>query len=320
MRQECGILADPPRNYKTARKSSKPWTTRPFQTIIGCGTSLTRAGLSVTPPPEPDASEPAGLPIDPQDTTAVPTTQALKQAQEAIGYKFKDRRLLEQALTHASLAETRLRSNERLEFFGDAVLGMIVCEELYKRFGDHLEGELTKIKSAVVSRRTCEIIARKRGLDLCLLLGKGISDRDQLPNSLSAAVYEALIGAIYLDGGLEAASRFVLEDMTEHIIAAAESENQQNYKSHLQQHAQKHTGIIPIYEVLDEKGPDHSKCFEVCVTMLGKRYPSAWGTSKKEAEQKAAYNALKELQILPDDPDVSRLRDNPESGVHQDRQ
>ena len=234
----------------------------------------------------------------------MPTTKVLKQAEQAIGYIFKDRDLLQQALTHASLSEHRLHSNERLEFFGDAVLGMIVCEELYTRFGDSLEGDLTKIKSVVVSRRTCELIARKRGLEECLLLGKGIGERERLPNSLLAAVYESLIGAIYLDGGLEQAKRFVLEDMSEHIQSAADSENQQNYKSHLQQHAQKVSGAIPIYQVLDEKGPDHSKCFEVCVTVLGTRHPSAWGNSKKEAEQKAALNALQALEIVSEgEPD-----------------
>ncbi len=248
---------------------------------------------------------PADFPIDQPKAAAVPTTRALNQAEKAIGYQFKDRQLLEQALTHASLADTRLQSNERLEFFGDAVLGMIVCEELFRRFSDQLEGEMTKIKSAVVSRRTCEAIAREQGLDECLLLGKGIGENNELPNSLLSAVYESLIGAVYLDGGLEAARKFVLRDMNAHITAAAESENQQNYKSHLQQHAQKHSGAIPYYAVLDEKGPDHSKCFEICVTVFDKRYPSAWGNSKKEAEQQAAYNALKELQILPQEPSAT---------------
>lgn len=228
----------------------------------------------------------------------MPTTKVLQQAEQAIGYTFKDRDLLQQALTHASLSDHRLGSNERLEFFGDAVLGMIVCEELYARFGEALEGELTKIKSVVVSRRICELIARKRGLEECLLLGKGIGERERLPNSLLSAVYESLIGAIYLDGGLEQAKRFVLEDMSEHIQSAADSENQQNYKSHLQQHAQKEYGAIPIYQVLDEKGPDHSKCFEVCVTVFGTRHPSAWGNSKKEAEQKAALKALQALELV----------------------
>ncbi len=229
--------------------------------------------------------------------TPVPTA-ALNRAEDAVGYKFKDRTLLESALTHASLADNRLLSNERLEFFGDAVLGMVICEELYKRFDSYLEGELTKIKSAVVSRRTCATVARKLQLDVCILLGKGMSDCAKLPSSLLAAVYESLIGAIYFDGGLEEARRFVLHGMADYITAAAESENQDNYKSHLQQHAQKQLFATPVYELLDEKGPDHSKCFEVCVVVGGRRFPSAWGPSKKEAEQKAALVALQELQLV----------------------
>jgi ribonuclease-3 len=217
---------------------------------------------------------------------------------EATGYCFKDPALLEAAMTHASYAGARLDSNERLEFFGDSVLGIIVCEELYRRFPHFLEGELTKIKSAVVSRRTCARIARHRQLDRCILLGKGMSDREQLPNSLLAAVYEALIGAVYFDGGLEAVRQFILSDMGEQIDAAVASQNQHNYKSHLQQHAQKFLNATPVYEMLDEKGPDHSKCFEVCVMVDARRFSSAWGPSKKEAEQRAAYVALCELEVL----------------------
>lgn len=222
----------------------------------------------------------------------------MARAEAAIGYKFRDARLLETALMHASHADNRVQSNERLEFYGDAVLGMLVCEALYEAYPEYLEGELTKIKSAVVSRRICAKVAKHRGLDQCILLGKGMNDTGKLPSSLVAAVYEAIIGAIYFDGGLDAARRFVLEDMMPQIRAAAESENQQNYKSHLQQHAQKYLDSTPVYELLDEKGPDHSKCFEICVVLGGKRFPSAWGPNKKEAEQKAALNALHELEVV----------------------
>lgn len=225
-------------------------------------------------------------------------SESIAQAEQAIGYTFQDHALLEAALTHASYPDSRLKSNERLEFFGDSVLGMVVCEELFDRFPTYLEGELTKIKSVVVSRRTCAEVGRRRGLDALLLLGKGISDRKLLPDSLVAAVYEALIAAIYLDGGLAAARDFILEDMSEQIAAAAASENQQNFKSHLQQYAQRLLGCTPVYEILDEKGPDHSKCFEICVALDGKRFPSAWGPSKKEAEQQAALSALCELQVV----------------------
>jgi ribonuclease-3 len=230
--------------------------------------------------------------------------QALQTAQELIGYEFKNPDLLVAALTHASVADSRVQSNERLEFVGDAILGMVVCQALYEQFPDYLEGELTKIKSAVVSRRTCAQIARAIGLPKCLFLGKGMSGRQQLPSSLAAAVYESLIAAIYLDScDIELVRNFILTTAEKHIRQAAESEHQRNYKSQLQQHAQKHLSATPMYELLDEKGPDHSKCFEVSVVVQEKRYPSAWGPSKKEAEQKAAYLALRTLEAIEPAPE-----------------
>ena len=229
--------------------------------------------------------------------------------QEIIRYSFDDPQLLAAALTHASLADNRVDSNERLEFLGDAILGTVVCFELYRRFPDYLEGELTKIKSAVVSRRTCAHIARGLGLPKFLFLGKGMSTRGQLPSSLAAAVYESLIAAIYLDSGnggdgdLGEARRFILRTANEHITQAAESEHQRNFKSQLQQYAQKTLSATPLYDLLDEKGPDHSKCFEVGVVIKGRRYSSAWGPSKKEAEQKAAYLALRELEVIERSPE-----------------
>lgn len=225
--------------------------------------------------------------------------EALQGVQRAIGYSFKDPSLLAAALTHASSADCRLHSNERLEFLGDAVLGMVVCTELYRRFPEYLEGELTKVKSAVVSRKTCAQISRELNLPQYLFLGKGMSGRAPLPSSLAAAVYESLIAAIYLDSdSLDVARDFILRTVTHHITQAAESEHQRNYKSQLQQHAQRFMGATPMYDLLDEKGPDHSKCFEVSVVIQGHRFTSAWGPSKKEAEQKAAYLALRELNAV----------------------
>ena len=224
---------------------------------------------------------------------------ALQGVQEAIGHRFANEELLVAALTHASSADSRVYSNERLEFLGDAILGMVVCHELYQRFPDYLEGELTKVKSAVVSRRTCAMIARSIGLHKFLFLGKGMSGRSQLPNSLAAAVYESLIGAIYVDtGDLEAARKFILTTASDHLVKAAESEHQRNFKSQLQQFAQKQFAATPAYDLMDEKGPDHSKCFEVSVMIQNRRFTSAWGPSKKEAEQKAAYLALRELDAV----------------------
>jgi ribonuclease III len=225
--------------------------------------------------------------------------QALQSLQEAIGYTFRDPNLLVSALTHASIADSRVQSNERLEFLGDAILGLAVCDYLYRRFPDYLEGEMTKIKSAVVSRRTCAVMARDLGLPKYLYIGKGMSSRGQLPSSVAAAVYEALVAAVYLDSGsIDRACQFVIETVGKHIAKATASEHQRNFKSQLQQYAQQALSATPNYELLDEKGPDHSKCFEVGVVIKGRRYGSAWGPSKKEAEQKAAYLALRELDAV----------------------
>lgn len=244
-------------------------------------------------------------------------TEEARQATEAIlGYTFKNPRLLQESLTHASIAATRLQSNERMEFLGDAVLDLVVCEALYHKFPQYLEGELTKIKSAVVSRRTCAEIATETELIDQLIIGKGISSRAALPHSLAAAVYESIVAAIYLDGGFEPAREYILRTISPKIDIIASNTHQQNFKAVLQQHAQKIMGATPIYELLDEKGPDHSKCFEVCVSMDGRRFTSAWGPNKKMAEQKAALLALEELGVF-DSKDVDEALDElAEAAMH----
>lgn len=229
--------------------------------------------------------------------------QTIERCEEVIGYQFEDPDLLELALTHASVASVRLESNERLEFLGDAVLSLVTCRELYDRYTDLLEGQMTKIKSSVVSRRTCAVIAAETGIVELLLLGKGMPLPSGLPQSVTAAVFEAIIGAIYLDGGLAPASRFILEHLGSHIDEAFANEHQRNYKSLLQQHAQRRWSTTPDYQLLDEKGPDHSKCFEVAVCIGGRHFSSAWGMSKKEAEQEAARRALSELGLVEPEPD-----------------
>ena len=223
---------------------------------------------------------------------------ALQKCQERLGYKFNNTALLEEALTHASSANVRRESNERMEFLGDAVLDLVICHDLYDRLPQALEGELTKIKSAVVSRRICARVADKLHLPEALVLGQGIDSNEQLPRSLSAAVLESIIAAIYLDGGLEPARRFILDCMDSEIRRAARSDHQFNYKSQLQQYAQRHLQANPVYELLDEKGPDHAKCFEIAVTVGAQQFPSAWGPNKKDTEQKAAWFALRELGVV----------------------
>jgi len=224
--------------------------------------------------------------------------ETLLKAQRAIGHEFRDMSLLIEALTHASIADDRKASNERMEFLGDAILGSIVCERIFARYPTLLEGEMTKIKSAVVSRRACAELASEMGLDELLHLGKGMRSRSELPSSLAAAVYEAVVAAIYLDAGHDAAKRFVLSGMDPLIEDAAESGHQQNFKSLLQQHAQQVLGDSPVYRVLDEKGPDHAKCFKIAVDVGGRRFESAWGPTKKQSEQQAALNALHELGVV----------------------
>lgn len=239
------------------------------------------------------------------------TDDARQQAQTLLGYQFHNPQLLVEALTHASVAEHRLSSNERMEFLGDAILGAVVCEHLFHHYPQGMEGDLTKIKSAVVSRRICAKISLDLGLPELLNLGKGMSGRDGLPLSLAAAVLESLVAAIYLDGGYEPVRRFILHHMVPLIEEAAGSSHQQNFKSVLQQHAQKHMADLPVYRTLGERGPDHSKHFEVCAEIGGRRFPSAWGPSKKEAEQQAALLALQEIGLLSIDETGEALPTEP---------
>lgn len=220
------------------------------------------------------------------------------KAEEVLGHRFADPKLLHESLTHASIADNRLNSNERMEFLGDAVLDLIICELLYKRFPQLLEGDLTKIKSAVVSRKICAEVALETGLADLLIIGKGIASRALMPHSLAAAVYESVVAAIYLDGGFEVVKEYVLRTMTPKVEAVWANLHQHNYKAVLQQHAQKQLNGTPMYELLDEKGPDHSKCFEVCVVVNGRRFNGAWGPNKKTAEQKAALLALEEMGVI----------------------
>jgi ribonuclease-3 len=219
----------------------------------------------------------------------------LHDCQEVIGYRFHNPNFLLEALTHASSANHRLASNERLEFLGDAILGAVVCELLFRNYPDCQEGELTRIKSIVVSRRTCAKLSQALGLDEFLLMGKGMGSHDQPPPSVMADVFESLIGAIFLDGGMEAARQFIVRQ----IEAAAEGHGGINYKSSLQQIAQRDFGETPTYLLLDEKGPDHSKCFKITALIGRQRYAPAWGRNKKEAEQRAAMNALCQLSGDP---------------------
>ncbi len=223
--------------------------------------------------------------------------EALEQCQRAIGYCFRDVELLCSALVHASGTEDRLRSNERLEFLGDAVLGTIVCDMLYHLYPHFQEGELTRIKSMLVSRQTCKEMSRKLGLDRFLVVGKGLSTQQAIPSSVLADVFESLVAAIYLDGGFEAAKEFVEWVLATEVERAEQDQHGGNYKSLLQHYAQRELGVTPSYRVLEERGPDHQKSFQVAAQVGRRSFLPAWGRNKKEAEQLAALNALRALNV-----------------------
>ena len=231
--------------------------------------------------------------------------ETLRQIEQTIGYEFSDKKLLAKAFTHSSAVDNRILSNERLEFLGDSVLAVVICQTLFERFPNYLEGDLTKIKSMIVSRGTCAKVSRRLGLQKYLKVGKGMVSSRALSGSLAAGVLETAIGAIYIDGGFEAAHSFILRVFGSLIDKADAQQAQGNFKSLLQQHAQEKFNVTPVYMLLDEKGPDHNKCFELGVVVDDQHFTSAWGTNKKEAEQKAAFNALVELGVLekPDEED-----------------
>ena len=222
----------------------------------------------------------------------------LARIEKLLDYQFSDRSLLTKALTHSSHAERRLVSNERLEFLGDSILALVVCQALFEKFPDYLEGDLTKIKSMLVSRKTCANIANDLELSSFTKVGKGMSRTGAMSGSIAAGTLEAVIAAVYLDGGLEKAANFIIKLFGPMIENSDARQHQENFKSILQQYSQNKFDFTPDYVLLDEKGPDHNKAFEVHVLIANRRFKSAWGATKKDAEQKAAYHALVKLGLL----------------------
>lgn len=219
----------------------------------------------------------------------------LHACQALIKYQFQDITHLVRALTHASSAAHKLQSNERMEFLGDAVMGACICEFLFQRFPGFMEGELTRVKSSVVSGTTCARVIRRAGLDKFIIVGKGMANAST-PSSLLADLFESLVAAIFLDGGWDAAKTFVLEHMRREVEQAAENTHESNYKSQLQHIAQRDRNETPAYLLLSESGPDHHKWFQVAVELSDRRFSPAWGRNKKQAQQRAAANALAELE------------------------
>ena len=222
----------------------------------------------------------------------------IKELEKAIGYQFQDITLLENALTHSSCANERwhnsLRSNERLEFLGDSILGMIVADHLYRNFPDRPEGELTRMRADMVCEQSLAVVAGRIGLGRHLMLGHGEeqSGGRNRPSILADAV-ESVIAACYLDGGYNASLNFVNTFILSDIPVV--KYHNADYKTALQERVQQKKHQVLSYHLIGEQGPDHDKLFQVEVQLNGQVVGAGSGTSKKRAEQDAARVALEKL-------------------------
>ncbi len=218
------------------------------------------------------------------------------ELEDKIGYQFKNKNLLLQALTHSSYAnegKKHGRNNERLEFLGDSVLSVIVAKHLFLKYKDIPEGELTKLRASLVCEKALDVFAQKLGLGEYLRLGKGeeMTGGRSRPSILADA-FEAVIAALYLDGGYQAAQKFVLSFIPENLDV--KSANQlADYKTTLQEIIQQNREEKIEYVLADEKGPDHAKVFTAEVLLNSNVIGVGEGSSKKQAEQNAAKEALK---------------------------
>lgn len=226
--------------------------------------------------------------------------KSLPEIESRIGYTFKDRSLLILAFVHRSFINEHrdvLRHNERLEFLGDSVLGMLTATYLYKNFPDVPEGELSSLRSRLVEASSCVAFLRKLHVEEFILLGKGEMLNDgRGRESILADLFEALVGAVYLDGGVESAHRLLFATYSFEIDAILKRP-QRNWKADLQDYCQKKYQTPPVYQVLQMVGPEHSKSFTVSVLIKDKELGRGEGASKKQAQQAAAEDAL--LKVEP---------------------
>jgi ribonuclease III len=231
--------------------------------------------------------------------------------EERIGYKFRNPLLLAEALTHPSLGhETQQRhfDNQRLEFLGDAILQLVITEYLFRHFGDEPEGQLTKLRSRLVSRGTLKEHAAALDLGRFLLMGRGEeASGGRARTSTLADAFEALIGAIYLDGDLEKAREFILTQARENLELLAQEPVDINPKGHLQELLQSISPRSPVYELISQSGPEHDKMFVVRAVWEGIVLGQGSGRSKKQAETAAAAEAMElERWKKPDRSQVAR--------------
>jgi ribonuclease III len=225
----------------------------------------------------------------------------LASIEEKLGYVFENKDILTLAFIHRSFVNeskgAALQNNERLEFLGDSVLGLVIADYLYHRLPGYPEGQLSQLRSRLVDATSCALYLQKLGLAGSILLGRGERmSEGHAKASIKADVFEALIGAIYLDGGAQTVKSFLLchfEAEIEQVIGSPP----RNYKAELQDYAQKKFQKGPVYKVVEETGPDHAKVFHVLVSINENELGIGMGASKKEAEQRAAFAALSKLDV-----------------------
>ncbi len=225
---------------------------------------------------------------------------ALRELEAALSCRFHDRGFLDNALTHSSFVnenpDADCRDNERLEFLGDAVLGVCISDLLMKKFPDYTEGQLSKLRASVVNEQPLAELARKFNLGDYLLLGRGeISTGGRTKSSLLSNTFEAIIAALYLDSGFERTQEFIRE-IFEPLIEEGKTASYQDYKTTLQEMSQTRFKGLPRYTLISEEGPDHEKIFSVRLSLADAIVATGTGKSKKEAEQQAAKTAIEELE------------------------
>lgn len=224
----------------------------------------------------------------------------IKSLEEICGYKFKNIELPLEALSHSSYANEisqkmnkRYNSNERLEFLGDSVLSIIISEHLFKNFSEMPEGNLSRMRASIVCESSLAQCGMKIGLNKLIMLGSGEnSSGGRERPSIIADCLEAVIGAIYLDGGLSAARKFVMRALRDQINDIADNYENFDYKTTLQELTQKENSPAPVYNIIKIEGPDHNRKFTVKVTVISDKYGIGTGKTKKEAEQKAAKDFI----------------------------
>ena len=229
--------------------------------------------------------------------------ESLKRLESRLGIKFKNRATFLQALTHRSAAtESGVRSNERLEFLGDAVVGLVIGELLFEKFPGYTEGDLAKSKSYIVSETALADAAQALGLHDFVRLSAGeAATGGRRRRSILADAFEALIAAIYLDSGIRSARRVLRETLQVAISAASTEEHRRDYKSALQERIQARSRLTPIYNIVREEGFDHDKTFRAQAVVGDEVVGEGSGKSKKEAEQAAALDALERTIVKLED-------------------